>query len=170
MVTSRSLLVDPTTGEQVSGDSVLVDAGPVHGARTVERIQATTSAANDMAVLHLTAPVPATPFPLGYATLVRIGDEVRAPAPLADAETEWTLRAAVVDRLDVPAGHDPRSFRVALALPASSIGAPVINDLNEVVGMITAFQSKNATGAAISILGVDALDVILATIGFDRDR
>jgi hypothetical protein len=111
-------------------------------------------------VLSLTAPVATIPFVLGYATLARIGDEVR----VTESAPEWTPLAATVDRFDARPGHKSRLFHMPLSVPESTIGAPVINDLNEVLGVVVATEPDDT-----SVIAVDALDVVLAEIGFERE-
>lgn len=138
VVTSRSWLTD------------LVTVDTEHGPRAVTRIHVPDSPDNDLAVLRLAEPVDAVPLRLGYPALVRIGDQVWTPGP------EGTLVTGLVDRFESVAGA--RLFRTGLGVPPSCAGGPVLNDLGEVVGVVTAG----------GVLSVDALDPLLAKAGFDR--
>ena len=147
VVTSRSWLTDSAT--------VVVDTE--HGTRAVTRIHLPDSPDTDVAVLRLAEPVDVAPLPLGYPTLVRIGDQVWTPDP-ADNATRVT---GLVDRFESTAGV--RLFRTGLRVPPSCAGAPVLNDLGEVIGVITAGETDGA-----HVLSVDALDRLLTKAGFDR--
>jgi molecular chaperone DnaK len=152
VVTSRSWI----TGAE--RQSILIDTG-TSGTRTVERVHVPDSAGNDMAVLRLAQPVDTAPLPLGYPKLVRIGDQIWAPRP-AEAST-WTHVAGLVDRFESVNGV--RLFVSSLRIPPSCSGAPVLNDLGEVVGIITA-----AADSETCVLSIDALDPLLTEAGFDR--
>jgi S1-C subfamily serine protease len=165
VVTSRSYVVDPATGKLVAGDAVLVDAGSA-GSATVERIHLTNSTGNEVVVLRLTEPMAATPLLLGYATLVRVGDQVHAPVPPDDAGVDWTLRTGVIDRFGRTSGRDIQLYRIQLQLPSSSVGGPVLDDLGEAIGIVMTTEADEDTYA----LGIDALNTILTEIGVDRDR
>jgi molecular chaperone DnaK len=58
-----------------------------------------------------------------------------------------------------------RLFVVSLQIPPSCSGAPVLNDLGEVVGIVT---DNIVTDSGSHVLTVDALDPLLAEAGFDR--
>jgi hypothetical protein len=54
-----------------------------------------------------------------------------------------------------------RLFGIRWRVPPSCAGAPVLNDLGEVIGVVTA-------GEGAPVLSVDALDRLLTKAGFDR--
>ncbi|ONI83187.1 hypothetical protein ALI144C_16965 [Actinosynnema sp. ALI-1.44] len=148
VVTSRSWI----TGEQ---PSIVVDEST-----RAESVYLSESPGNDMAVLRLAKPLHVTPLPLGYAKLVRIGDQIWAPQ--SSDGSAWTHVAGLVDRFE-SVSDGLRLFVSRLRIPPSCVGAPVLDELGEVVGMITARQDGD-TG----VLSADALEPLLTEAGFDR--
>ena len=84
------------------------NAGSAGGAAAVERIHEANSTGNDVIVLRLAEPLGAAPLPLGYASLVRVGDQVQAPMPTDDGGAEWQLQSGVVDSFGLAPGRDAR--------------------------------------------------------------
>lgn len=145
VVTTRSWLTDPPTAVDTE-----------HGARTVKHVHLPESPDNDLAVLVLTDPVDAAPSRLGHPALVRVGDHVWTPDPAGRQLT------GLVDRFE--STPDGRLFRTGLRAPATSVGAPVLDEIGEVIGVITTTDPDGAHA-----LSVDALAPLLAAAGYHRD-
>ncbi len=141
VVTSRPAVTEPAD----------VTVHTEHGVRTVTRVHLPDAPDHDVAVLRLTDPVDAEPPRLGYPRLVRVGDQVQTPG--------GTPTTGLVDRFESLSGA--RLFHTGLRVPHT--GGPVLNDLGEVIGVIT---NTDDTGA--HVLSIDALDPLLTEAGFDR--
>ncbi len=129
-------------------DSVVVE----HDGGTKQQVQVrrVDSAGIDLAVLQLPEDAAAVPPRLGYAKLVGIGDPVRTPGAVG-----------LVERFE--SGSGVQTFRTSLRVPLSSVGQPVFNDLDEVVGVIVSTANDGAR-----VLAIDAADPLLRAAGFDR--
>ncbi|MEU0884067.1 Hsp70 family protein [Lentzea sp. NPDC005914] len=143
VVTSRAQMIEPGTDRPVPDHAVVVA-----GARSVDDI----STRGGLAVLHLTEPIPVPVPRLGHTSLVRIGDQVHVPVRGETAEADWTVHSGVVDRFEPAPGGAGRQLRVGIRLEPSSLGAPVLDELGEVVGVITACDPDH-----FAITGIDAL-------------
>jgi molecular chaperone DnaK len=117
----------------------------------VTRIHLPDSPEHDVAVLRLAEPVGTDPLPLGYPALVRVGDLVRTPAG----------DPGLIDRFAAAAGA--RLFHVGLRVPPADVGGPVLDELGEVVGVVV-----SAGTGGTRVLGIDALDTLLAKAGLHR--
>ncbi|ALG09713.1 Hsp70 family protein [Kibdelosporangium phytohabitans] len=152
VVTSRSSIPDDPS-------PVLIDTG-TDGTRAVQRVYLPESADNDMAVLRLAKPVSAAVLPLGYPKLVHLGDQLWVPRPTGGST--WTHEVGLVNRIGSVASSGLRLFITSLRIPPSCAGAPVLDDLGEVVGIVTVADNDTC------VLSLDALDPVLADAGFDR--
>ncbi|TDD46053.1 hypothetical protein E1263_37400, partial [Kribbella antibiotica] len=137
MVTTASCLGD--------AKSVLVELEG--GSTQTAQVQST---GDGLAVLQLAEGIDVVPVQLGYAKLVGIGDPVRT----IDA-------VGLIDRFESAA--EPQTFGTSLRVPPSSVGQPVFNDLDEVVGVIVSTANDGAR-----VVAIDAVDPLLRIAGFDR--
>jgi molecular chaperone DnaK len=148
VVTNRHWLLD---------DRVPVEPARVTvGGAPIERIFLPEGSLADLAVLRLAAPSTVAPFRLGYPKLARVGDPVWTPA-------QGGVHG-VIDAFETFPEEGLRLFRTGLRLPAEASGGPLLNDLGEVVGIVSI--NERSTGAFA--LTADALDPLLAQAGFSR--
>jgi len=98
---------------------------------------------------------------------VRIGDPVWAVAPARGGPAD--LVSGLVEGFEVFAEQDLRLFRTGLRLGPGSSGAPLLNGLGEVVGVLTiGARAADAVVDGAFALTVDALSLLLDQAGFAR--
>ncbi|GAA3204602.1 hypothetical protein GCM10010532_025830 [Dactylosporangium siamense] len=155
VVTNR-LWLGSATAEQITA-----------GGAPVERLVVPEPAAVDVALLRVPAPGkglahghPGKGLALGHPGLVRVGDQVFAPSAGSGA----SLVDGLVDRLESFPEQGLRLFRIGLQLPASASGGPLVNDLGEVIGVLTIGGPSAGTTYALTIDSLPDLD------GPDLDR
>jgi molecular chaperone DnaK len=163
VVTSAHLLAGTERGAAVDADQV--EAALAGGRAEVDRIFLPRSAHTDLALLRLSEPASAPPLRLGYPDLVRIGDRVRAAAPGADGGPA-VLAGGLVDRFERFPEQDLRLFRTGLRLEPRCSGAPLLNELGEVVGVLAI--RDGAAGQGAFAVTADALGPLLSQAGFAR--
>jgi molecular chaperone DnaK len=167
VVTNRHLLARLAGGRRATAEagqvSVVLAAGPA----TVDQVILPDAPHSDVAVLRLAEQASAAPLRLGYPDLVRIGDAVRAVTPGPAAEDEPGLVSGLVEGFEAFAEQGLRLFRTGLRLESGCSGGPLLNDLGEVIGVLTI--GERAAGGAQEpafALTVDALGPLLARAGF----
>ena len=139
------------------------------GPRAVAEILLPESPPTFLALLRLTEPVAVTPLRLGYANIVRIGDCVWAAGPAPETDDPYILRRSVIDALESFPEQDLHLFKTGLRLPPYCSGSPLFNELGEVVGILTIREQNGGTAVdGAFAVAVDALDPLLARVGFDR--
>lgn len=163
VVTSAHLLAGTERGAAVDADQV--EAALTGGRAQVDRIFRPRSGHTDLALLRLSGPASAPPLRLGYPDLVRIGDRVRAAAPGADGGPV-VLAGGLVDRFETFPEQDLRLFRTGLRLEPRCSGAPLLNELGEVVGVLAI--RDGAAGQGAFAVTADALGPLLSQAGFAR--
>ena len=133
------------------------------GRRRVQEIVLPPSPHHDVAVLRLAEPATAPPLRIGYPSLVRIGDPVYAIGSALDPAA--MLLAGVVDKFELFPEQNLRLLKVGLRVPISSLqsGGPLLNDLGEVVGILTI--REEAPGDVCFALTADSLAPLLARAG-----
>lgn len=113
----------------------------------VEKVHA---AGHDVVVLELAEPLGVAPLPPGRPELVRIGDQLWLPGPAEDGTR--ALLSGVVNRFESNEDGE-RLFRTSVALPAACAGAPVLDELGEVIGVAL----PGDYGQVLSLTALDAL-------------
>lgn len=157
VVTNRHLLPD-------DADATRTEVG-VRGAgpRAAERIFLPDSHHIDVALLRLAepvGPVAATPLRLGHGKLLGVGDRVWA----AESPPR-TLLSGIVNKFESFPEQDLRLIKTGLLLPPRCSGGPLLNDIGEVVGILTISEGSTA-GKGVFALTADTLGPLLATAGF----
>jgi molecular chaperone DnaK len=133
----------------------------------VERIFLPDAPHTDVAVLRLAAAADAAPLRLGYPDLVRIGDPVWAAAPAPPGGGPAGLVSGLVEKFETFPEQGLRLFRTGLLLEPRCSGGPLLNDLGEVIGVLTIGQRTAAAASdGAFALTVDALNPLLAQAGF----
>jgi molecular chaperone DnaK len=113
----------------------------------------------NLALLELAVAVRAVPLRLGHPRLVRVGD------PAWVVEAAGGLRAGTVERFESFPERDLRLFKTDIPLDAGHSGGPLLNDLGEVVGVLT-IPAGRAPGAGFAVTA-DAVHPLLARTGID---
>jgi molecular chaperone DnaK len=131
----RLLLGDPGRGPS------LVGAAQVHvwlggGRSEVEAVVPHTSGLVDVALLRLASPAEVSPLRVGYPRLVRVGQTVWAVAPEGSEHLEAGAMSGTVNQFATSPGLGLPLFVVGFAAPPELCGAPLFNDLGEVVGLL----------------------------------
>ncbi|WP_427918915.1 Hsp70 family protein [Streptomyces sp. cg40] len=127
-----------------------------------------------VAVLRLSAPVSPASLRLGHPALIRLGDPVWAPVVNVSASPDvsdmsGSLLSAAVDSLENVPERQLRLVRTTLRPSPEQAGAPLLNDLGEVIGLLCVSDGAPATRGGFAV-GVDALTPLLARAGHHRYR
>lgn len=125
-----------------------------------------------VAVLRLDAPAPASAAPLriGHPVLTRLGDPVWAPATASPAtERPGSLRSSTVSGLESVPERYLRLIRTSLRQPPTHAGAPLLNDLGEVIGLLCASERAPSARGGFAV-SADALIPVLARAGLHLYR
>jgi molecular chaperone DnaK len=170
VVTNQRWLVEGAVDQRTP---VGVDRVEVHldnGPHRVERLFLSRSSRVDVALLRLAEPVAAPPFRLGHANLVRLGDPVWTIAAPADGPEG--LCSGLVNKFESFPEWNIRLFKVGLRLPGRCSGGPLLNDLGEVVGILTVKDRPGEAEAEETCFAqtVDSLEPLLAAAGFNTRR
>lgn len=116
----------------------------------------------NLALLELVEPVDVTPLRLGHPRLVRVGDPASVVVPGGGSEAE--ALAGTMERFEVFPERDLRLFKTDIALDAAHSGGPLLNELGEVVGVLTIPPGRAGAGFAVT---ADAVHPLLARTGLD---
>ncbi|WFE97525.1 Hsp70 family protein [Micromonospora sp. WMMD987] len=165
LVSDRHLIIDRhLLGDTTDGAGVIVelDSGRV----AVEKLFVPEDSAVDLAVLRLAAPVSAVPLRLGYPRLVSIGDELWAGGTSTAQPPRRCVHSAVVDDLRSLGGHLPMIKLGESATRLTGTG-PVVTDLGEVVGVVTA-RHRQVAAAGTFAFSVAAILPLLRDAGWQR--
>jgi molecular chaperone DnaK len=168
VVTNQRGLVDEAAGARTPIGADRVEIHLESGPRRVERIFLPRSPHGDVALLRLAEPAEVAPLRLGHARLVRVGDPVWAIAP--GAEPSEALLAGVVNKFESFPEWDIRLFKVDLRVPPRSSGGPLLNELGEVVGVLTIKERAGESAADEPCFAqtADSLEPLLSAAGFQR--
>jgi molecular chaperone DnaK len=167
VATNQRWLVHEVAGQRtpIGTDQVEIhlDSSP----RRVDRIFLSRSSHSDLALLRLAEPVEVTPFRLGHANLVRVGDPVWTIAPAADLAE--ALFSGLVNKFESFPEWSIRLLKVGLRVPARYSGGPLLNDLGEVVGILTIKDRAGETAPEETCFAqtADSLEPLLAAAGFN---
>jgi molecular chaperone DnaK len=169
VVTSAHLLAAHASGRRIAAEAGQVALRLAAGPSGVEHIYLPDATHTDVAVLRLAEPSSGPPLRLGYPDLVRIGDPVQAGVPGTADGGPPGLVTGLVDRFEAFPEQGLRLFRTGLRLDLRSSGGPLLNDLGEVIGVLTiGEQAAGGAQEGAFALTVDALRPLLAQAGFTR--
>ena len=135
VATNQRWLVEEVAGQRAPIAADRVEIHLDNEPRRVERIFLSRSSPSDIALVRLADPAEVTPFRLGHANLVRVGDPVWTIAPVADLRE--ALVSGLVNKFESFPEWSIRLLKVGLRVPARCSGGPLLNDLGEVVGILT---------------------------------
>jgi molecular chaperone DnaK len=169
VVTSRHLLAWPAGGRRAAAEAGQVAVGLTAGPAAVEHLILPDAPHIDVALLRLAEPASAAPLRLGYPDLVRVGDKVHAVTREPAEAEQAGLVTGLVDGFETFPEQDLRLFRTGLRLEPGCSGGPLLNDLGEVIGVLT-IRERSGRGFpdAAFALTIDALNPLLTRAGFAR--
>ncbi|MET0233427.1 MAG: Hsp70 family protein [Kibdelosporangium sp.] len=145
-----------TTRHQLGSTPIRVDlSGEV---RSVLHVALADPAFLDVAVLRFDGPPVAAPrLRTGHPKLVRIGDRVWIPG------RDTGLTHGIVDRFESFPEYGLHLFRVEVDVALDNTGSPVLNDLGEVIGILTVKAKESATSAdGVFAVAIDTVEPLLA--------
>ncbi|MET7483775.1 Hsp70 family protein [Streptomyces sp. NPDC005538] len=127
-----------------------------------------------VAILRLAAAAPYAFLRLGHPGLVRLGDPVWVPVVHGSASVDvsdrpGSLLTAAVDGLENVPERQLRLVRTTLRPTPEQAGAPLLNDLGEVIGLLCASDRASAARGGFAV-SADALTPLLARMGRHRYR
>jgi molecular chaperone DnaK len=165
VATNQRWLVEEAEGRRNAIDPGRVEVHLDDRPRGVERIILPRPPYGDVALLRLAEPAAAAPFRLGHANLVRIGDPVWTVATVVDSRE--ALFSGVVNKFESFPEWNIRLFKVSLQVPAQYSGSPLLNDLGEVVGVLTIKERAGEPAGEVPCFAqtVDSLESLLAAAG-----
>jgi molecular chaperone DnaK len=165
VATNQRWLVEEVAGQRLPIGTDRVEVHLNSGPRRVEHIFVSRSSLSDIALVRLTEPAEATPFRLGHARLVRVGDPVWTVAP--HTHSPDALFSGLVNKFESFPELGVRVLKVGLRVPARYSGGPLLNDLGEVVGILTIKDRPGEPVVEESCFAqtADSLEPLLAAAG-----
>lgn len=167
LATNQRWLVEEGAGQRRTVATERVEVHLDNVLRRVEHIFLPPSAQGDVALLRLTESVDATPFRLGHVSLVRIGDPVWTPATGSDSSDG--LLSGLVNKFESFPEWKIRLIKLGMRASAEYSGGPLLNDLGEVVGVLTIKARHGQPSGEETCFAqmVDSLEPLLAVAGFN---
>ena len=165
LATSQRWLVEADSRQRTPVDVGRVLVRMFNGQCRVEHVFLSRSPHLDVALLRLVEPSEAAPLRLGHANLVRIGDPVWTILPGTDIEE--ALVAGIVNKFESFSEWNMRLFKVGLCVPSQHSGGPLLNDLGEVVGILTVKERSSEPKADEPCFAqtIESLEPLLAAAG-----
>jgi molecular chaperone DnaK len=137
-----------STGKVVSPEDVRIVSK--NGIRSVASIHVPATGCDDVAILRLADEGRLLPLNLGFSELVEVGERILTlgfPAPDAGGfEENLYCNAGLVNRIKPSELCSERVLEVSIELQGGISGAPLLNELGEVVGLVTFALMRPQTG------------------------
>jgi len=144
IATTRHVLIDPTTGQLVTPDKVQVVAK--EGTYRVASIRVPINGPDDVAILRLAEETKLVPLRLGFSELVEVGERIMTlgfPSPgTGGFDENLYCNAGLVNRIRSSELCSERVLEVSLELQGGISGAPILNEMGEVVGLVAFTQVR----------------------------
>ncbi len=145
IATNRHVLIDEATGECVLPEAVCVITK--QGVLQVEAIHLPTWGADDVAILRLQPESASiTPLRLGFSELIEVGERIMTigfPAPDSSGfEENLYCNTGLINRIRQDQFCTERVLEISIQLQGGISGAPILNQLGEVVGLSTFSRLK----------------------------
>jgi molecular chaperone DnaK len=142
VVTSRSVLVNAENNDWDEEQTQKLRIYLAHAWQTVDRVIFPASSRIDLALIRLVEPLEVRAFRLGYSNLIRLGQSVttlgyKIANPAQQPIETASVYSGIINEYEAIADLNIGVFKVGFQLAPGLIGAPLINDLGEVVGMIS---------------------------------
>lgn len=140
--------------------------------RRADRVLLPDSTFHDLALIQLADPVSVKPLQLGYPALVRVGDRVWIPTPPSHpGNGHEALHPTLVDRFEIFPEQALRLITLGIRLPASFSGVAVLNELGEVVGILSiGLENDTTVTTSCFALTIDALEPLFDNAGLSDLR
>jgi molecular chaperone DnaK len=140
VATNRHVVMNESTGQCVLPEAVSVITK--EGSLRVASIHLPTGSADDVAILRLvTERASVTPLRLGFSELVEVGERILTvgfPAPGEGGfEENLYCNVGLVNRIRPSQLCTERVLEVSIPLQGGISGAPILNQLGEVVGLLS---------------------------------
>lgn len=140
IATNRHVLIDDRTGDCVFPAQlrVITDRGSLQ----VLAIHLPSWGTDDVAILQVqSAATPMVPLRLGFSELVEVGERIMTigfPAPESgDFQENLYCNTGLVNRIRSSEYCTERVLEVSIPLQGGISGAPILNQLGEVIGLLT---------------------------------
>ncbi|MBR8838600.1 MAG: Hsp70 family protein [Stigonema ocellatum SAG 48.90 = DSM 106950] len=144
VATNRHVLINEATGKCVLPEAVYVITK--EGSLQVAAIHLPSWGEDDVAILCLLPRTPLTPLRLGFSELVEVGERIITigfPAPDSSGfEENLYCNTGLVNRIRQDQLCTERVLEISIQLQGGISGAPILNQLGEVVGLTTFFRLK----------------------------
>ncbi len=152
IATNRHVIIDDATGDCVLPEhlQVMTDRGYLQ----VLAIYLPSWGTDDVAILQVeSAAAPLMPLRLGFSELVEVGERIMTigfPAPESgDFQENLYCNTGLVNRIRSSQFCTERVLEVSIPLQGGISGAPILNQLGEVIGLLTFYTERTqelATG------------------------
>jgi molecular chaperone DnaK len=144
VATNRHVVTNDSTGKLVSPGEVRVVSR--QGLYRVASIHVPSGGHDDVAILRLEEPTQLLPLNLGFSELVEVGERILTlgfPSPgTGGFEENLYCNTGLVNRIRPSELCSERVLEVSLELQGGISGAPILNELGEVVGLVTFAQFR----------------------------
>jgi molecular chaperone DnaK len=133
------VVTNDSTGKVLSPNEVRVVSK--NGIYHVSSIHVPANGSDDVAILRLAEQTQLLPLNLGFSELVEVGERILTlgfPAPRPGGfEENLYCNAGLVNRIRPSELCSERVLEVSVELQGGISGAPILNELGEVVGLVT---------------------------------
>jgi molecular chaperone DnaK len=139
VATNRHVVIDDATGKPVKPEWIRVIGKK--GTYRVASISVPSNGHDDVAILQLSEETKLLPLRLGFSELVEVGERIMTlgfPSPGSGGfEENLYCNAGLVNRIRPSEFCSERVLEVSLELQGGISGAPILNELGEVIGLVT---------------------------------
>jgi molecular chaperone DnaK len=147
VATNRHVLIDRITGKCVAPEAICVVTK--EGSCQVAAIHLPTWGADDVAILDLVSEhSPIVPLRLGFSELVEVGERIMTvgfPSPESGGfEENLYCNTGLVNRIRQNQFCTERVLEVSIPLQGGISGAPLLNRLGEVIGLLTFWTERRS--------------------------
>ncbi|OKH14879.1 molecular chaperone [Fischerella major NIES-592] len=154
IATNRHVLIDETTGNCVAPHAIQVFTR--EGTLQVVSIHLPSWGADDVAILQVQpASNSLTPLRLGFSELVEVGEQIMTigfPSPESGGFTEnLYCNTGLINRVRPSSLCSERVLEVSIPLQGGISGAPILNQLGEVIGLLTFWLERRQESASRQI-------------------
>lgn len=145
IATNRHVLIDEATGNCIAPEAVQVITR--EGALQVASIHLPTWGADDVVILQIQPEsISLTPLRLGFSELVEVGERIMTlgfPSPESGGfEENLYCNTGLVNRVRPSHLCTKRVLEVSIPLQGGISGAPILNQLGEVIGLLTFWTER----------------------------
>ncbi|HEY9663693.1 MAG TPA: serine protease, partial [Allocoleopsis sp.] len=140
IATNHHVLIDETTGNCVTPEAIQVITK--EGALQVVAIHLPTWGTDDVAILQIQpTSIALTPLRLGFSELIEVGERIMTigfPSPESGGFAEnFYCNTGLINRVRPSHFCTERVLEVSIPLQGGISGAPILNQLGEVMGLLT---------------------------------